>query len=118
MWLSRNGTFLNGNPATPTGGISWGSSAGAVMYPAFYATILSLQARQPQRSTAARRRSPERCRRAIRHGVAVTDLGEKIFCRVIGSNVYGADTAYTNVVGPVAPVRMRRSMPAASMRPT
>ena len=37
----------------------------------------------------------------MRHGVAVTDLGQKIFCRVIGSNVYGADTAYTNVVGPV-----------------
>ena len=31
----------------------------------------------------------------------MTDLGERIFCRVIGSNVYGADTAYTNVVGPV-----------------
>ena len=31
----------------------------------------------------------------------MTDLGEKIFCRVIGSNVYGADTAYSNVVGPV-----------------
>lgn len=37
----------------------------------------------------------------MRHGVAVTDLGERIFCRVIGSNVYGADTAYTSVVGPV-----------------
>ena len=31
----------------------------------------------------------------------MTDLGERIFCRVIGSNVYGADTAYSNVVGPV-----------------
>ena len=31
----------------------------------------------------------------------MTDLGQKIFCRVIGSNVYGADTAYSNVVGPV-----------------
>ena len=31
----------------------------------------------------------------------MSDLGQKIFCRVIGSNVYGADTAYTNVVGPV-----------------
>ena len=42
MWLSRNGTFLNGNPSTPTGGISWGSSSGAVMYPGFYATIFAV----------------------------------------------------------------------------
>lgn len=34
----------------------------------------------------------------------MSDLGQKIFCRVIGSNVYGADTAYTNVVGPVTPL--------------
>ena len=39
LWLSRNGTFLNGNPTTPTGGIGWGSSSGAVMYPAFFANI-------------------------------------------------------------------------------
>lgn len=39
FWLSRNGTFLNGNPSTPTGGIGWGSSAGSVMYPAFFAMI-------------------------------------------------------------------------------
>ena len=39
LWLSRNGTFLNGNPSTPTGGISWGTSSGAVMYPAFFANI-------------------------------------------------------------------------------
>ena len=39
LWLSRNGIFLNGNPSTPTGGISWGTSSGAVMYPVFFANI-------------------------------------------------------------------------------
>lgn len=46
----------------------------------------------------------------------MSDLGQRIYCRVIGSNVYGADTAYTNVVGPVGageiPVIISGSEPA------